>query len=174
MARKKKTDEEQKGNDATGVTEQQQGDAWAEAAEASAEAQSAPNVVKTELCAELLAVEMDSDELSECSQEIARVYRERGAAVREAKAEADRRKKIITGLEADIEGLVSQITDGTLIKTVDCERRWDIGRVVVETVRLDTGEVVDSYAMPAYVLEELRQPDLPIDTAAAEAEEVQS
>ena len=97
---------------------------------------------------------------------------EAGQAVRAMKAEekdrAKRARKAIAEKDALLAKLEETVLTGSEMGMVSGFERWDYQRFEVDTVRRDTGEVVNVRPMSADERREWKEPELPMDLDVSE------
>jgi len=115
---------------------------------------------------QMLPVKLTDDELLQKGEELADAHEELVEANGELKKNQDYLKNRIKGIQADISDLIRALKNKTEDREVDCEERPDYESGNMQTVRLDTGEVV--YTRPLIDSEKQMQID---DDAASETRE---
>lgn len=103
-----------------------------------------------------LPVKLSTQELLDRGLSLALERKARVLRQEEGKREAAQAKAEIESHDAEIDRLAAILRDRAEPRPVQCRLQRDLARFVVETVRLDTGELVESRPMA----EEERQTDL--------------
>jgi hypothetical protein len=94
-----------------------------------------------------LPVKLTSEELLAKADELSRKLGDKQQEERDQKTTKDAMKERLSGLDAEIASLAEIVRSKQEERLVDIYERFDTGRLVVEQIRLDTGEVVGTRTM---------------------------
>lgn len=97
-----------------------------------------------------LPVRLTTDELLMRSDELAKTIRERDDAERTMKSAMSTAKTRIATLEADVSRLAEVVRERQEYRPVEVTEVKNWHRLTMDTVRIDTGELVGSRSMSAY------------------------
>ncbi len=117
-----------------------------------------------------LAVDLTSEELLDRGEQLSMLLRQIDASEQERKAEDKRRKRTIGGLESDANEVGEQIRTKQERRDVQCEARYHLDRCILELVRLDTGEIVETKTMGKWEVERRRQTRMDLEQQAVEGD----
>lgn len=104
------------------------------------------------------------------SEELVKRLEEKDGLEDRKKSSADDFKSLITAKECEARRLRREVSTGIEHREVECQEVFRFARNLVETVRLDTGEVVSSRAMRP----EERQAAMDFGDEAGDAEDLKS
>lgn len=102
-----------------------------------------------EIVTRVLPVELNDKEIQERGEKLAEIEQQLQGTREDAAADAARFRERKKSLNEQIAKLATQINDGKESRQVECELRPDYRRNLMEIVRTDLDEVVDSRALTA-------------------------
>ncbi len=114
-----------------------------------------------------LKVQLTAAQLADRSDRAAQAMADRDSKEEDMKAAQKHAKSIIEELDGRIRTLLGEVRSRSTYQSVECERRYLYDQGILQDVRLDTGEVLDSRPLAAREL----QPELPFDAEASDESE---
>lgn len=114
-----------------------------------------------------LKVQLTASQLADRSDRAAQAMADRDAKEEDMKAAQKHAKSIIEELDSRIRTLLGEVRSRSTYESVDCEKRYLYADGIVQDVRLDTGEVIQSRPLTNREL----QPELPFEAAVDDGED---